>query len=159
MTAERHCAAALDRAHDLHLVEADVPGIRATPRRPVVAENVRDLQRWTGHGRWRLGRQRVFPVLPELPARLRQQIERALDGGNHAGGDARVARRGVQFIVAQQRLDDSNIGAALQKVGREAVAQRVQRHALPNPGFIGRLMEQSAQLASGHGLAGLAARK
>ena len=52
-----------------------------------------------------------------------------LDAGNHPGGDARVACRGVQFIVAQQRLDDSNIGAALQKVGREAVPAYVStRH-------------------------------
>ena len=51
MAAERHRATALDRAHDLDLVEADVPGIGAAPRRPVVAENIRDLQRWTGHGR------------------------------------------------------------------------------------------------------------
>ena len=31
--------------------EADVPGIGTTPCRPVVAEDIRDLQRWTGHGR------------------------------------------------------------------------------------------------------------
>jgi hypothetical protein len=51
MPAERHRAAALDRTHDLHLVEADVAGIGATPRRPMVAEDIRDLQRWTGHRR------------------------------------------------------------------------------------------------------------
>ena len=28
-------------------------GIGSTPRRPVVAEDIRDLQRWTGHGRGR----------------------------------------------------------------------------------------------------------
>jgi hypothetical protein len=43
MPAERDCAAALDRTHDLHLVEADVAGIGAPPRRPVVAEDIRDL--------------------------------------------------------------------------------------------------------------------
>jgi hypothetical protein len=46
-----------------------------------------------------------------LLARLRQQVERALDAGDHAGGDAGVARRRVQFVVPQQRLDDANIGA------------------------------------------------
>ena len=51
MAAERRRTAALDRAHHLHLVEADVPGIGATPSHPVVAENIRDLQRWTRHGR------------------------------------------------------------------------------------------------------------
>ena len=94
-----------------------------------------------------------------LLRRLRQQIEWALDAGDHASGDAGVARRGVQFIVAQQRLDDSDIGAALQQMGREAVAQRVQRHALLDPGFISRLVEQATQLAGGHRRAGLTARK
>src|SRR5258708_40319995 len=49
MAAEHRRAAALDGRHHRHLVEADVSGIGATPRRPVVAEDVRALQRWTGH--------------------------------------------------------------------------------------------------------------
>src|ERR1039458_4438391 len=112
-----------------------------------------------GDGRGPLRRRLVFPALLGLFARLRQQVERALDAGDHAGGDARVARRGVQFVVTQQRLDDADIGAALEQVGREAVAQRMQRHALLDPGRVGRLMEQAAELAGGHRLAGLAARK
>ena len=44
MPTEGRRAAALDRTHDLHLVEADVPGIGATPRRPMAAEYIRDLQ-------------------------------------------------------------------------------------------------------------------
>jgi hypothetical protein len=43
MPAECHRAAALDRTHNFQLVEADVPGICTTPRRPVVAEDIRDL--------------------------------------------------------------------------------------------------------------------
>ena len=70
MAAKRDRAAALDGRHHLQLVEADVPGIGAAPRRPVVAENIRNLQRWTGHRRGRLRRQRVFPALPALLARL-----------------------------------------------------------------------------------------
>jgi hypothetical protein len=95
MTAERRGAAALDRTHDLQLVEADVSGIGATPRRPMVAEDIRDLQHWTGHGRWLLRRRLVFPVLSGLLAGLRQQVEGALDAGDHGGGDAGVARRRV----------------------------------------------------------------
>ena len=49
MAAERRRAAALDRRHHLQLVEADMAGIGPTPRRPVVAEDIRDLQRWTRH--------------------------------------------------------------------------------------------------------------
>jgi hypothetical protein len=46
--------------------------------------------------------------------------------------------------VSEKRLDDANIGAALKQMGREAVAQRMQRHALLDPGRIGHLMEQAA---------------
>jgi hypothetical protein len=44
----------------------------------------------------------------------------------------------------EQRLDDSDVGAALEQVGREAVAQRVQRHPLLDPGCVGGLVEQAA---------------
>ena len=81
-----------------------MPGIGSAPRRSVVAEDIRNLQRWTGHDRRSLRRRLVLPALYGLLARLRQQIERALDAGDHAGSDARVACRGVQFIVAQERL-------------------------------------------------------
>src|SRR5580700_12311946 len=57
-----------------------------------------------------LRRQLVFPVLLGLLEGLRQQIERALDAGDHAGGDAGVARGRIQFVVTQQRLNDSDIG-------------------------------------------------
>src|ERR1019366_9651809 len=42
MAAERCRAATLDRTHDLHLAEADVSGVGAPPRRPVVAEDIRE---------------------------------------------------------------------------------------------------------------------
>ena len=102
MTAERRCAAVLDGRHHLHLVEADVTDVGAPPRRSVVAKDIRDLQGWTRHGRGLLRRRLFFPALPWLLARLRQQVERALDAGDHAGGDARVARRRVQFVVTQR---------------------------------------------------------
>src|SRR5262249_14100885 len=70
MAAERHRTAALDGRHYLQLVEADVPGIGAAPRRPMVAEDIRNLQRWTGHRRRRLRWRRVFPALLGLLARL-----------------------------------------------------------------------------------------
>ena len=55
MSAERRRAAAFDRTHDLHLAEADMAGVGFAPRRPVVAEDIRDLQCWTGHGRYVVG--------------------------------------------------------------------------------------------------------
>jgi hypothetical protein len=46
-----------------------VPGIGSAPRRPVVAEDVRDLQHWTGHSCQPLRRQLGFPAPPGLFAR------------------------------------------------------------------------------------------
>ena len=51
MAAERRRAAALDRAHHLELVEADVTGIGLTPCRAMRAEDIRDLQSRTRHAR------------------------------------------------------------------------------------------------------------
>src|SRR5882672_2108138 len=55
MAAERRCTTALDRTHHLQLVEAHMPAVGLTPSRTVVAENVRDLQSWSSHGRRRYG--------------------------------------------------------------------------------------------------------
>ena len=46
---EGWCAAALDGVHHLELVEAHVAAVGVTPRGPVAAEDVRDLQTWPGH--------------------------------------------------------------------------------------------------------------
>src|SRR3979411_1926872 len=55
MPAERRGATALDRTHHLQLLEAHMPAVVLTPGRTVVAENVRDLQSWSSHGRRRYG--------------------------------------------------------------------------------------------------------
>jgi hypothetical protein len=70
MAAERYCAAALNGRHHLQLIEADVPGIDAAPCRPVVAEDIRNLQPRTGHRCGLLCWQQVLPALPGLLARL-----------------------------------------------------------------------------------------
>src|SRR6266446_5662519 len=49
MATESRRAAVLDRRHDLQLAEAHMAGVGLTPCRPVAAEDIRDLQRWTGH--------------------------------------------------------------------------------------------------------------
>ncbi len=51
---ERRGAAALDGGHDLHLSDTDMAPIRFTPNGAVVAEDIRDLQRWPGHRPGRL---------------------------------------------------------------------------------------------------------
>ena len=59
VAAEGRRAAALDRAHRLELAEAHMAAVGATPGGPVIAEDVRDLHSWTGHG-WRCLRRRVL---------------------------------------------------------------------------------------------------
>src|SRR5437879_1167803 len=49
MTAERRRAAALDCAHHLHLTEAHMAGVGATPCGAEVAEDVRDFESGTRH--------------------------------------------------------------------------------------------------------------
>jgi len=45
MAAQRRGSAALDRRHDLELVEAHMAGMGRTPSRPAMAEDVRHLDR------------------------------------------------------------------------------------------------------------------
>ena len=49
VSAEGRGAAVLDGAHHLELEQADVTAVGMTPRGPVVAEDIRDLQSWTDH--------------------------------------------------------------------------------------------------------------
>ena len=61
----------------------------------------------------------------------------------------RVARRRVELVVTEQGLDDADVGTALQKVGREAVAKRMHRHRLADARRLGRGVEQATELAGG----------
>ena len=53
MPAERRRATALDRTHHLQLLKAHMAAVGLTPTRAVIAEDVRDLQSWSSHGRRR----------------------------------------------------------------------------------------------------------
>ncbi len=61
VTAQRRTAALFDGRHDLELAEAEVSGLRTTPRRPVGAEDIRDLQVGARHAR---GLRRVVSTTP-----------------------------------------------------------------------------------------------
>src|SRR6266571_1998717 len=73
MAAERRRTTALDRTHHLRLIEAHMPAVGFTPRRAVVAENVRDLQSWSSHGRRRgaLRSSRGLSILAIIPVATR----------------------------------------------------------------------------------------
>jgi hypothetical protein len=62
VAAERRGAAPLDRRHDLQLLEAHVTGVGLAPLRSVLAEDVRDLQRWTRHRRRGSGGRLATPL-------------------------------------------------------------------------------------------------
>jgi len=94
----------------------------ATERFAVAAEDIRHLQHRTH--RCGSGRRRHLKAQPVERAR------RATDG---AGRDLGVAGRSIHVAVAEQRLDDADIGAALQQVGGEAMTQRVHGDTLAQP--------------------------
>ncbi len=102
VAAKRRRAAALDGTHHFQLPEADMTAVGMTPSGTMIAENIRDLQRWPGHagGLRRLGPAPLRPLL-----RAADWTERALDGRDPAGGNARVARRRIELVVAENRLD------------------------------------------------------
>src|SRR6516165_7752761 len=55
MAAERCRATALDRTHHPQLLEAHMAAVGLPPSKAMVAEDVRDLQSWSNHGRRRYG--------------------------------------------------------------------------------------------------------
>src|SRR5215468_6154845 len=79
MAAERRRATALDRTHHLQLLKAHMGAVGLTPGKAVIAEDVRDLQSWSSHGR------RCFAGGALLSAARRAQTLRgALDLGNQS---------------------------------------------------------------------------
>ena len=56
VSAESRRTATLNGRHHLQLLEAHVTGVGLTPSGPMIAEDIRDLQSWTGHPRALRGR-------------------------------------------------------------------------------------------------------
>ena len=73
-------------------------GIGMTPRGPVIAEDVRDLQSRTGHCRRLLDRL----VLLLLRDQRRQPVEWAHDLTNDVGGHMRIACRRLQLRMSER---------------------------------------------------------
>jgi hypothetical protein len=91
-------------------------GVGATPRGPVVAEDVRDLQNRTAHDRRPLCRR-----LGPLGCQRRETIERARDGTDHVGGHLRVERGRIDLGMSEQNLDQTHIGVLLEQVRGKAM--------------------------------------
>ena len=121
-------------------------GVELPPSRSVVAEDIRDLKRWTRHAsralRWRL-------VLPGLAG---EALQRTYHLADRLGGDARVERRGLELGMSEQNLDHPDIDVLFQKMGGEAVPQRVRRDALADFRQVGCGMTGPVELARRHGI-------
>ena len=157
MTTESRRAAALDGRHHLQLAEAHMAGVGCAPCRAEVAEDIRNLQDWTGHDC--LSRLCSLASLAGCLARLAQHVEWAGDDRDHAGGHPGVAGCGVELVVTKQSLDHTDVGSAFEQMSGKAVAQRMQRHRLPDAGRVGRLVKQPIELSCRHRLSGGAARE
>ena len=104
MAAERGCATGLDRRHDLQLGEAHVPGVGLSPRRPVGAKDIGDLEARPRHAAV-VRRAAFFRQLDVQP------VQRTLDVADRVDGDAGVERGRLQLGVPEQDLDDANVDA------------------------------------------------
>ena len=84
----------------------------------------------------------------ETLSRLEQAelVERARDRAHRPGRDLGVEGGVVQLGVPEQDLDDPDVGAVLQQVGREAVAQRVRPDPLGDVGGLRRLDDDAIEL-------------
>ena len=116
MPTEGRHAAALDGSHHLHLVVAQVSVHGATPCRTMVAEDVRNLQSWTGHWCRRLLRRLVL-----LGPEGLQPIKWAHHFADDVGCHARVECGGIQLGVPEKHLDDAHIDFFFQEMGRKTM--------------------------------------
>jgi len=113
MATERWRAASLDGGHDPPLPVGQRGGVFGVKGGTMVAEDVRHLQRGP-HGEGSAGRR-------HRDAKAIQRVGRVDD---QMGDDLGVTRRGRQPGMAKQRLDDADVGVALQQMGGKAVPQR-----------------------------------
>jgi hypothetical protein len=101
-------------------MQAQMPGPGSPVGRPGGAEDVGDLQRGGRPGASAAGRD--LPGLAQA-----EPVEGAGHGAHRAGGDLGAEGGVVELGLAERDLDHPDIGAILQEVGGEAVAQGVVR--------------------------------
>src|SRR5262249_38950655 len=98
-----------------------------------------------------LRRRRLLTVsLHTLAARRAEALQGAIDLGNQSDRHATVAGCRLKLGMSEQRLNQANVLAVLEQMGRKAVAKRMQRHRLAQPRGFGGLLEQPAELTRGH---------
>ena len=100
--AQGGAATLFDGRHDLQLAETEVSLLSVSPRRPVGAEDIRDLQAW--HEGALLGSGR---------------LQGTQDFAQSLGGDLSIKRCRLQFFVSKQDLDGADVLALLEQVRGE----------------------------------------
>jgi hypothetical protein len=116
-----------------------VTGIGGASRRPVVAEDIRDLQCRVRQARRALGG-RLLPGLlfghVLLGHQRSETIQRAHDLADRVGGDVRVKRRRIKFGVTEQDLNISVTTRARSPVAQKSLCPvdwSWQRISAPRP--------------------------
>ena len=100
-----------------------MPRIGLPPRRSVSSKDVSDLRLWPGHSSRAL-------LHPSSQGLVLQQLDLLIgtDGAaDRLGGHMGITRSGRQLGVDEKHLNDPHVRVRLQQMGREAVAERVQR--------------------------------
>ena len=123
VTAQCSSPALLDGAHHPPLDTAQVSGMGTAIGIAVETQDIRHFQT-RKHGA-HLGGRHDLQLEP---------IERALGPLDQPSRNTRVARCARQIGMAEQDLNDPNVGAALQKMGGEAVPERMHRHPFGQTG-------------------------
>src|SRR5271154_2859519 len=82
-------------------------------------------------------------------------VERAGHGAHRSGRDLGVEGGVVQLRVPEQDLDDADIDAVFQQMGRETVAQRVRSDPLGDLRGLGRLDDDAMELPGADRLHGV----
>ena len=95
----------------------DMTPVGFTESGAMVAEDIRDLQRWPGHGPSRLAGLFLW-----LEVKI---LERAHHLTKQGIGDVRVDLGGGDFLVSQQHLDHPDVDFALEEMSGKGVTQRM----------------------------------
>jgi len=127
--------------------------IGPAPVGPMAMKDVCDLQLRAAHGR------RATPQVAASPRSMMRAAEWAGCGPDRRIGDTGVKRRGVEFGMAQKRMDHTNIDILLEEMVGETVPQRVCRDALRDPRGLGGGTHGAAELAGRQRLDRVAAGK
>ena len=132
VTAERRRSARHDRAHDAPLGPPDMSGVVAKIGLAMAAQDVCDFDRRPAKEA-PAGHRRLHAVYPGGMTSSESRSSGLGVARIVCGGDLRIARRRRQIVMSEQNLNDPDVGSTFQEMGREAVAQGVQRDPLVRP--------------------------